>query len=575
MANYEITAPNGKRYRVTGQGSPEEAMKALQGKLSSLGNEQPQGGFDPSSVALPDVNLREARALGNQKEYENLPGWQKPIVALDDIVTILGDSASYGFAPMAAAKIRSSVKGTTYENERAAIDRKIADSQDRAGLAGTAASIAGTVAVPEKLAARGVTAASLPKVGGAIGLTVDGAAMGAADAYGHDQDPVSGAMFGGLFGAGAQVAGKAIQKIISPFKGNPQRTMAAQLLKKEGVELTAGQKTGNKSLRYAEGEMGGSAASDFMEKQGEQFTRAALKRTGENAPRATPEVIDKAFNRIGNDFNQLSARNTLMADPQIAQELTQVAVDYGSVVAPSMQAPVVKSVINDTLNVLQSQGGMAGKAYQKHASRLRTMARSTKDPELKQALNGIVESLDSAMERSIARANPNDLGAWSQARRQYRNMMVVEQAATGAGENAASGIISPSHLRAATVTKHGRRNYARGQGDFAELARAGEATMKPLPDSGTASRLRANMVPQLLGAGVGAGYGGSENGASGAVIGGLAGAAAPWAVGKALMSGPVRNYLGNQSANAVSPQTRQAIARMLMMAGISGSVSHQ
>ena len=36
--------------------------------------------------------------------------------------------------------------------------------------------------------------------------------------------------------------------------------------------------------------------------------------------------------------------------------------------------------------------------------------------------------------------------------------------------------------------------------------------------------------------------------------------------------GPVRNYLGNQSANAVSPQTRQAIARMLMMAGISGSV---
>ena len=123
--------------------------------------------------------------------------------------------------------------------------------------------------------------------------------------------------------------------------------------------------------------MGGSAASDFMEKQGEQFTRAALKE-GENAPRATPEVIDKAFNRIGNDFNQLPRTNTLMADPQIAQNSPRLRLIMGLWSLRPYRLRLSKSVINDTLNVLQSQGGMAGKAYQKHASRLRTMARSTK-----------------------------------------------------------------------------------------------------------------------------------------------------------------------------------------------------
>jgi len=227
-----------------------------------------QAQFDESSVKLPDVNLRAARAEANKMEYENLPGWQKPLVALDDMATILGDSASYGLVAKGAAHLRSAVKGTKYADERAAMERQIADAQDRSGLAGTAAAIGGAVAVPAKLATKGITATNIPKIGGALGLTVDGAAMGAVDAYGHDDDPVSGALWGGAFGAGAQAAGKVLDKVISPFKGNPERTKAAQYLKKEGIDVTAGQKTGNKNLRYAEGEMGGGAAQDFMEKQG-------------------------------------------------------------------------------------------------------------------------------------------------------------------------------------------------------------------------------------------------------------------------------------------------------------------
>lgn len=552
-------------------GDTAAATKLAQAIKAARGGEPSQPDLS-QSLALPDVNLRKARAEGNRREYENLPGWQKPIVALDDIVSLLGEGASYGYGTKLAATLRSKVKGTNYEDERAAMNRQLDNARDRAGLAGTGAEIAGAVYGPMKLAGRGVTATRIPKIGGPLGLTIDSSIMGAVDAGGHDADPVSGALWGGAFGAAAQAGGKVLEKVISPFKGSPERTKAAQYLRGEGVDVTAGQKTGSKNLRYAEGEMGGGAAQDFMEKQGEQFTAAALKRTGTQANRATADVLNDAFDRIGGDFDRLAARNNLIADPQIAQDLTRVAVDYGSVVAPSMRAPVVEKTIRDTLSVLQSQGGMAGRAYQQHASRLRTLARNTKDNDLREAINGIVEALDSAMERSIQRANPSDLGAWGQTRRQYRNLMVVEQAATGAGENAAAGLISPSGLRNATVSKHGRRNYARGKGDFAELARSGEAVLKPLPDSGTSARLRA-WAPHAVGVGVGAGAGGSEGGYEGALIGAGAGAVAPYAIGRVLLSGPGRAYLGNQAASRVSPQTRAMIARLLATAGATGAVT--
>lgn len=487
---------------------------------------------------------------------------------VDDSVRTLANGMSFGFADKLAGKMNAT--GTEAERNRSTA------AKERLGTTGDAVEMLGMMAPTSRLAQMGVTATRLPgAVGKYGGLLLDGAAMGAADAFGHDEDPAMGAVSGGAFGAGGQLVGGLLGKVISPFKGSPEREVAAKFLKKEGVDLTAGQRTGNKNLRFAEGEMGGSAATDFMEKQGEQFTAAALKRVGTKANRATPDVIDDTFNRIGNDFEQLSSRNNLVADPQIAQDLTRVDVDYGSVVAPFLRAPVVENVIDDTLTLLQKQGFMDGRAYQKHTSSLRTLARKTKEPELKSALNEIVESLDDAMERSIAKFNAQDLGAWGKTRKQYRNLMVVEQAATGAGENAATGLISPSALRNATVQKHTRRSYARGKGDFAELARSGEATMKALPDSGTASRLRANMLPHLLGAGVGAGYGGTEGGASGALIGGIGGAVAPYAIGRGLLSSAGRAYLGNQAAGKIPLQTKQALARMLAASGSSGLLGYQ
>jgi hypothetical protein len=354
----------------------------------------------------------------------------------------------------------------------------------------------------------------------------------------------------------------AFRRAVTPLPVNAERQAAANVLRNEGVDLSAGQLSGSKGLRYAESEIGGNAAENLMERQGEQFTNAALRRAGENAPRATPEVIDRAFNRIGQQFDGLAARNQIVPDQQLANDLQGAVTEYTSLVPEAMRAPVVHNVAQDIVDAM-NRGPISGDAYQSLRSRLDRAARTSRaDPQLSDALRGLRESLDDAMQRSIAQNNPRDLGGWQQARRQYRNMLVIEKAATGAGENAALGLISPSQLRNATV-QQGRRAYARGQGDFAELARAGEALMKPMPQSGTAPRLAARnlgtMIPAILGGGAGAGVGGPF----GAMAGAAAGAAAPRIFGSLMMSPMGQRYLSNQLLAGPASLRARALAGLL------------
>ena len=55
----------------------------------------------------------------------------------------------------------------------------------------------------------------------------------------------------------------------------------------------------------------------------------------------------------------------------------------------------------------------------------------------------------------MQRAGSADMPALREARSQYRNWLTLERATSGAGENAALGIISPSALRGATVGTQG------------------------------------------------------------------------------------------------------------------------
>ncbi len=363
------------------------------------------------------------------------------------------------------------------------------------------------------------------------------------------------------------------RRLVTPLPMAAARAPAVQALEGEGVRLSAGQRSGSRPLQYFEQALGdlpgsGRGAATVSERSAEQFTAAALRRAGENTPRATPEVVDRAFTRIGNRFDELAQRNTLHVDQRFGTDIQDAIRDYHGIVSPPNRAPVIQDFMAEIGTGLQRHNGtLPGDTFQSLTSRIERAARAAKgSPEVADTLRDMRAALNDAMERSISRSgNMADLGAWREVRNQYRNMLVIERAATGAGENAALGLISPSQLRNATVGQN-RRAYARGNGDFAELARSGEAVMKPLPQSGTAPRSYAQHLPVAIGAAIG----GTFAGVPGAALGGAAAITGPPIVGRLLMSRPVQGYLGNQLLQRQPRTARERAIQAVILARQGG-----
>ena len=502
---------------------------------------------------------------------------------VDSFMRGAADTMTFGLADEAAALGNATVdamRGNPNQYDRRLrqerIRQEIRDRDDP--VASTAGRVTGALAGGVGLAKVGLSpTANAMARGAGLGKTtllsaVEGGALGAAHGFGSGEGGLAervgsagdGAKYGLVAGAvtpGLMAGlGAGARKLVSPFRTTPERTAAANVLQREGVDLTAGQRTGSRALRYAESEIGGNTAEDVMERQGRQFTAAALRRAGIDADNANSEVIDRGFNEIGRRFDRLAIKHEILPDQKLVRDLRAAFNEYGEMVPEGSRAPIVEKMANDIVGALK-RGKISGSAYQSLRSRLDRLARrAAADPELANVLRGYKDALDDGMERYIAVRNPSQLGAWQEVRDQYKNMLVLERAVTGAGENTAQGFISPAQLRGAAVTKQGRRNYARGKGDFAELARAGEAILKPLPQSGTAPRLRAqnlgaSLAPMAVGAGAGGAYGYGEGGLPGALAGAAAGFAAPRLVGRAMMSRPGQAFLGNQllAGQVISP----------------------
>lgn len=412
-----------------------------------------------------------------------------------------------------------------------------------------------------KLVGSGTTLGARALSGAGVGAA-QGVAYGAGAA--DDDKRVEGGMLGGalggIVGGAAPYVGAAARRLVTPLPASKSRLAAADILKKEGVNLTAGQRTGSKKLLYAESELGGGAADNFMEQQADQFTAAALRKAGIEANRATPEVIDDAFARIGGEFEVLQSRNAMALDDKLADELTDVVRRYRSITSESQRVPIVDEIIKDLI-ALEKQGNpqaLAGEAYQRLRSNIEAAARSTKASDVAEVLRDLKRAFDDATERWMKKYNPGDLGAWKEARRQYRNMLVLEDAATRAGQASAEGIITPQALRSSAI-RQGKRGYARGKSDFTELANAGVTALTPLPQSGTAPRLAARAlaaIPAAIGVGLG-----TPGGLPGMAAGAVAGAAFPAMAGRALLSKPGRALLSNQLLAGSEPGVIEKLLR--------------
>jgi len=357
-------------------------------------------------------------------------------------------------------------------------------------------------------------------------------------------------IIGGIIGG---TAPRAAARTITPNPISVERQGLVDTLRSEGIEPTAGQATGSRALRYAESELGqmpgsGGAREKAVDRISSEFTRAALKRVGEDADRATPEVVDRAFTRIGSEFDRLAANNKATIDQQYAQDILKAQDEYNHLFVDPFKKPMVQAVVDQAFNQMAKSRTMDGEVYKAVRSRIERMRRGQKqDPEMSMFLAEVRDAMDGLMERSIAKANPSDLGAWRDVRNQYRNMLVIETAMAGGGEQVAQGVVTPAKLRQAAVGQD-KRGYVRGRGDFTDLSHAGNAILAPLPESGTAARGALTGISAGLGAAGGAALG---HGAAVDVPAAIAGSFAPGVAGRFLLSDLGQQYLKNQALTHV------------------------
>jgi hypothetical protein len=396
--------------------------------------------------------------------------------------------------------------------------------------------------------------------GGLVGMALwVGAGAGASETAGQLTKGTAAEpwarMGAGLAGALAPSVGA---RMITPAPvTDPRIARNVALLDAENVHMTAGDRTGSKALRWAESAaedsaFAGPGARAIRERQHADVTRAALRRVGEHADDWT-EALPQARDRIGEAFNQFGRNHEVRVDPQLFDDLNRAHANYTGDVAPAFRSPRVERVLQDFQPAAAAinrgeQPIISGRQYSAWRSDLTDAAQRASDAETRHAINGIVEALDGALQRS---APAEAAEAIATARRQYRHLETLTDVASRAGQDTAQGYLSASNIRnAINKTKTDKRYYSRGQGDFGEFSRAAEAIIKPLPNSGTAPREGANSLMTLTGMGFGAALG-LPLGVGGSAAGAMAGALAPVA-GKALAARTVMNplvqrYLGNQA----------------------------
>lgn len=390
-----------------------------------------------------------------------------------------------------------------------------------------------TRAVAQQLASAPVAQSAYGALGGGVGEATDSPVLGTATAL-----------------AGPLAAGLARNAMTAGARLNPEQQRLAQVLRAEGIGLTAAQATGSAPLKAIDASFEmlpftAGRARQGLQDQADQFTSAVLRRSGETATEATPQVVNRARARIGADFDRLVQGRTVTLGKPVTDALDDVATAQDSV-RGLLDTSAIDQLVKGARARLAQSNTLPGEAAQTIRSELTKEIKSSTNNRLRDSLRSFRDSIDDSIRDSLPTQADRD--AWNTARRQWANLKVAEKAVTGAGEGAALGTVTPNALRGA-VTSASPRDYAAGAGELNDLARAGQAFLRPVPDSGTARR---TFYQNLLTGGMlsGAGAAGVAAGAPTAGAAALASLLLPKVAQTAIHSQAGTRALSNPNANA-------------------------
>lgn len=533
-----INSPHGQLEVEHPEGATPEQILAYAQKNYSQGDKPKSSvGYDIAASGAAGVGKGTAGLLGFPADAANAFGYYRDKYVTNPVTEYLGGK------PLTDEQINySPFEKFGSQNIQNQMEKVTGEFHKPETTAGKFAESVGEF-LPTALAAPGSIVTNAIRYGVMPGIVSEAAGQATKGTSYEPYARAGGAVAGGLLNP---------SRLVTPHPASDMRNRMVDALKGEGVtSLTAGQKTGSEPLRYLESAssaapMAGGHAARIQGEGQRQFTEAAMRRAGAG-PDASPEVLSANNKRLGQQFEDLSARNSIKSDPQLASDLGHTLTEYDKVL-PAAQKQIVGNLATDIVDKITAGGGaMAGKDYQAARSRLTRMANNarTNDPDFAEALRGMRNSLDSAMERSIP-GGSSDAELWKQTRKEYGAQKVIEKAASRAGEITAEGQITPANLRN-TAASENRGAYARGEGQFSELSRAGVGVMSPLPNSGTAQRSNAFSILGLL-----------NEVTAGAI---------PAATGRVLMHPATQSYLANQLIHGnVLPKSPEAQRLLLIEA---------
>lgn len=293
---------------------------------------------------------------------------------------------------------------------------------------------------------------------------------------------ITGALVGGGLAGGLEGL---TRRIISPTGGaDPTRLAFARTLRDADVPVTAGQATGNPSVLLAEADTAAGqamAGNAFDTNQMRQFTSAIMRSMGSNAPLATDDAMLAAQRDIVGRMQSAVAGVDVPPTPQLLTSLRDAATGYFKNTNPSVRPPVIRDIISDVAAAYRSGRPISAKDMAAWRTMLGNHLYSS-DKGVANAAYEVRSALDDAIEAAMASSGqPEKMAAWKQARDHYRAFLAAEDAIKPAKERGAFGFITPQDLMS-SLTRQDRRGVVTGsRGDIAELARAGIASLKPLP----------------------------------------------------------------------------------------------
>lgn len=492
---------------------PFEKVDINQIKLDQAPEAQ-TGGFEPVNINQIQLDQPQAQAVPQRTwaGYAADVAENVPRMALQGATLGFGEEASAGLGALAKSAMTGQPIGPEYQRQLAFQRQKIEEARKETPFLAIGSELGGTIATlapaaatragaaiggwasrglfpqAQSLAGRAANLFSKSVVGGATGA-VGGAAygFGTATEGQRAEGARQGAMFGGAVGAALPVAGAAASGAISAVAPKVDEGLqpVAELAQKYNIRIGVDQLTTNKPIKTVQKlsrEVPLSGAGRFRGEQIGDWQQAILKTVGIDSRSITPEVMDKAFEQVGKQFDSLGKGKKFPIPETFKQQVDEILQD-AQITAKKDAIENFHKGLERIYSNIGDDGLISGERLSLMRQELNKLSRKASDPDTQELL----KDLEGAVIDIMTAGDDVAKGVLSDAKQKYKNLIVIEPIA----QKAEGGQISPP-LLANRVAKVYGRQYTRGKaGEIGDLARVGKELLPELGGSDTTQKMAA------------------------------------------------------------------------------------